>query len=171
MRELSTNQTIEWPCLVWPKPYGVRCHTRVYRGRSYLYSYSEGLFLGLEHIVSELAELALVERLDGFLVGSTTAAKEALCSILARTTVPHPAACEVEYLVYDYVSNDYAYERVLRLSGLLREGKKIRLLKPSLANDLRELCLLRKQAEQAGYEGTIVRNMNTPFIQNWTSPF
>lgn len=161
------SQGLEYPVLVWPKPLAPRAHSRKHREFVVLYSYSEGLFLGVPHIARELRERGVGLNLDGFLVSPNVSGAE-LEALATRSGSLHSLSETVCFCVYDYVSNEPAYERSAHLVETLRDLVHTKHIRPRMANNFAELQTIRKQHLDEGSESSIVKNINAPFRQNWT---
>jgi ATP-dependent DNA ligase len=161
---------IKWPCYVQPKFDGIRCIAMVRNGKATLWSRTRKPITSVPHIIEELeANFADTDvTLDGELYNHAFKSNfEEIVSIV-RQEVPKDGYQQVQYHVYDMVSDKAFVDRNDDLSNLLATVNFgiIVPVQTCMANDETEVTALFTQLRGEGYEGVMLRNGETKYEQD-----
>ena len=154
------------PWLVQPKLDGDRCRAIFDTdGHVTLLSSEENILTSVPHIVTELENMGLRDiELDGELY-SHGVSHQLIHGTVARTVNLHPEHGQVEYHVFDYVSDKMQIERTTTLCNNLRPTGHIKIVQTSPAFDLGTIMSVMQKFQDEGYEGIIVRNIGYPYLR------
>jgi len=165
---------ITFPCLAQPKLDGIRCLTT---GNGF-YSRGRKQFTSCSHISKELETFfqgSPEARIDGeFYTHEFKEDFEKICSAVKKTSehaTPEDIEFQkkVQYHVYDapcigqYTEQDNFCDRQRELAHTFKNFKYIHVVETVIANNEEELLDLKARWIQEGYEGIMVRNMNSPY--------
>jgi ATP-dependent DNA ligase len=147
--------------LVQPKLDGVRCRAIIdNEGDVILLSSEENPIDSVPHITGELMRSGLRNvELDGELYRHGMPFEE-IVSRTSRTTNIHSGFEDIQYHVFDYVSDASQLRRSADLINMLSdlEGDIIRLVKPRPASTLDNVMQLYDNFISEGYEGFVIRH-------------
>lgn len=162
---------VEFPAVAQPKLDGMRCIAIIdEQGRCSLFSRTQKPINTLPHIVQQLEEsfksyqhLPII--LDGELYNHEL--KEDFNKIISliKRDEPHPEAeALIEYHIYDVVAEKPYLERVAHLKyGKLNKTKSLYLVPSWTVESREDLENAFHGFLEAGYEGAMYRNLNTPY--------
>lgn len=157
----------EPPYIVQPKLDGERCRL-LNDGRTVLLlSSTEEIITSVPHI-NQLAPRELPRgEFDGelYVHGWTF---EEIHSHVSRTVNLHPNHYEVQFHIFDLVSDAPQFERILALRELderLSKTSPFYVVPSYLAHDLDDVMLARNAFVTQGYEGIIVRHATAPYVR------
>jgi DNA ligase-1 len=158
----------EPPYIVQPKLDGERCRL-LNDGRTVLLlSSTEEIITSVPHI-NELASHALpVGEWDGelYVHGWTF---EEIHSVVSRSVNLHHEYYEMQFHIFDHVSDHPQFERTLALrelqTKLEHSSLPFRIVDSYLAHNLDDVMLARTAFVTQGYEGIIVRHAGAPYVR------
>lgn len=164
----SEDRLDKWPkpWLVQPKLDGDRCRALFdSNGSVVLLSSEENVITSVPHIVQELQGLGLRDlELDGELychgIGHQT-----IHGTVARTVNLHPEHTQVQYHVFDYVSDDAQLKRTATLRQNLKETEHIKVVRTEVAETVDQVLDMLTAFSEDGYEGVVVRNIAYPYMR------
>lgn len=165
------SHNIVWPALAQPKLDGIRCLARMKDGEVLLTSRKAKVFDTLEHLVLEIKLIleGLEEGtvLDGelFIFGETF---QAISRLVKKQ---RPETTTVQYWVYDIINDKPFIERdAILLEKLDRlTNQSVVVVKSAEMKDEEALKKYHALTVQAGYEGTILRNKEGLYRQDYRS--
>lgn len=161
------SHKIKYPCFLQKKYDGIRCIAIIDDGKCTLWSRSRKPITSVPHIVAELesrfAGMSLIT--DGELYNHNFKYNfEHIVHIVRQQKEPDPNHKDVEYHVYDLVSDAPFKDRYRDLQALLHGHSEF--LKPAdtlLVDSETELLEFTKTFIGQGYEGGIARNADSPY--------
>ena len=144
----------EPPYIVQPKLDGERCRLLNDGHTILLLSSTEEIITSVPHINKLAARDLPSGEFDGelYVHGWTF---EEIHSVVSRSVNLHPTHYEVEYHIFDYVSDDPQFERTLALRELderLSKTSPFYVVPSYLAHDLDDVMLARTAFVTQGYE-------------------
>lgn len=170
----NQKSKINFPCIVQPKLDGIRCLTT----SDGFFSRGRKEFTSCVHIKEELAsffERNPEARLDGeFYTHEYKEDFEKICKAVKKTAEKAtPADIEfqkkVQYHVYDtpriklYTEVDKFVDRQRELAHTFKDYKYIKIVPTVIVQNEEEIITLKAKWIQEGYEGIMIRNMNSPY--------
>lgn len=158
--------------LLQPKLDGDRCRAIFDEyGKVKLLSSEENEFNSVPHIVSQLEELAQINPLlkniefDGELY-THGVNHQTIHGAIARTVNLHPEFEQVEYHIFDYMSNAPQYERIFDLQKtLIKPTDNIKLVETQYGETVEDVMHGLEYYTERGYEGVVLRNINYPYLR------
>lgn len=163
---------LKWypPYIVQPKLNGERCRLLHQNGRVLLLSSSEEIISSIHHINAAGQHLPNGEY-DGELYIHGWKHSE-IHSVVSRTNNIHPRADEMQLHLFDIPSIfEVQCERIAQLnqlSGTYSGPDSIRFVKNYIAHTFTEVLNLYDQFIGEGYEGFIIRHLDTPYSRTRT---
>jgi len=160
---------INWPAVTQPKLNGVRClASKITNGRIVYTSRGGKELRTIEHLTRYLLEAMDVgQTFDGELYTNSMTFQQ----ILSAVKKLRPTTVQVQYWVYDMFDNKYPnqgfysrYSSYQKLLGKLEPNTVIVPVISTMAYDLELLKLAHKANVKSHYEGTIIRNMEGPYL-------
>ncbi len=162
------------PYLVQPKLDGERCRAVITDSNPILYTSEVNEFVSVPHINMELKSYNLGNiELDGELYVHGMDFND-IQSIVSRTTNLHPDFEDMEYHIFDIVSDKPQLQRLLDLQSLkeyISYSDNIKIVDCYLIETFDELMQLYDQFRQLGYEGFIIRNVDMPYVRKRLSNY
>lgn len=165
------KHNITWPAIIQPKLDGCRCLAHMDgSGTITLYSRKGVKFEGLDHIIEELSDIMEPDTtIDGELYSHDLTFQEIMKRV-RRTKNMNEKSVDIQYWVYDMLSNDVFADRYQGLAKLLEDsGSFIQLLEVETVNSEEEMLAGHASYVLCGYEGTMVRNTDGLYKQNHRS--
>jgi ATP-dependent DNA ligase len=157
------------PYLIQPKLNGERCRMIVQDGRCFLLSSSESIIPTLPHI-NEQGLTLLDGEYDGELYVHGMQHNE-IHSIVSRETTIHPDYSKMELHLFDLVIQAPQFQRLQELNIRLSSSlPNIKLVPTFVSKSLPELYEKYDNFISNGYEGFIVRHINSPYLRR-RSPY
>jgi ATP-dependent DNA ligase len=156
---------IKFPCFVQPKLNGYRCFAVVKDKTVKLLSRKNVEWKSLTHLIKELSYFP-----DGIYDGELYIHGPIFEKIAGavRRDEPNDLSAQIEYHLYDWVSDDDYWHRLgtLNLAFSLFAGKFVKLTAThELLND-KDLEQLHDDFVKLGYEGIMLRNKQGPYEVN-----
>jgi len=150
---------INFPCLISPKLDGIRC-LAVKRGNEVkLLSRQSKEFPFLDHIKKAIQQIDGDIILDGELYKHGTSFQE-LTSIIRKSKTKHPDEGQLEYHVFDIVSEDRFWDRCQKYIDICNTVDNPLVSVPQYKTlDTLDVNKLHAEFLLAGYEGSMLRNM------------
>lgn len=156
---------IKFPCAVQPKLDGIRCTVK--NGK--LFTRSRKSITSVPHIEKFIHDNSLMGwLLDGELYNHDYKDDFEKITHLVKRPDPAKGHEKVQYHVYD-LNFDYPFETRLRemdeWAPFLEEDKNcpIKMVETRIAKDEAELSKIYEDFMEQGYEGAMVRNLNSPY--------
>ena len=153
--------------LLQPKLDGDRCRAIFDEyGKVTLLSSEENQFVSVPHIVDQLENMGLKSiELDGELY-THGVNHQTIHGAIARTVNLHPEYENVEYHIFDYMSNAPQYERIFDLQKtLIKPTDNIKLVETQYGETVEDVMHGLEYYTERGYEGVVLRNINYPYIR------
>jgi len=160
------EQKITYPAFSQPKLDGHRCIAIVYRGKCELWSRTRKPITSVPHIVRALEQTFANENiiLDGELYNHAYRNSFEEITSFIRQQTPKDGHELVEYHVYDLVNNTLTFkQRTFKLHGIKFVGNKIVKVETREVRDAEELMDYFAVDRIAGFEGSMVRNAESPY--------
>ena len=153
------KKKVKFPCFAQPKLDGMRA-----LGDTSLISREGKIIQNLDHIVAE------IKQIDGHLDGEVYAHGFSFQENMKMIKKYTAGVSElVSYHVYDMVSKKTFSERYRDLAKLIQGAKHIKLVPTIVVSSEKELQQAHIQFLSEGYEGTIVRHGDSPYLINGRS--
>jgi len=165
------KHNVRWPAMAQRKLNGCRCLAHMDEDSQVtLYSRKGVVFKGLDHITDDLLNIMQPNTLiDGELYNHNLSFQEIMKRV-RRTKNMNDKSVDIQYWVYDIVSDSEFSARHDVLSDLLSEDTHlIRRLHTDTIHSEEDLFALHKEHVEQGYEGTMIRNMHGLYKQNHRS--
>jgi ATP-dependent DNA ligase len=155
------------PYIVQPKYDGIRCRAiPMENGEYVLLSSEENVIFSVPHINEELKKITTERReLDGELY-SHEMTFEQITSITSRTVNIHPDHKEINFHIFDVVSDSPQTSRILYLNNIRDDSTRFSYIKFSpywICDNLNEIMKVYDNLIQLDYEGIIVRHIAAPY--------
>lgn len=158
---------IAWPCYIQPKLDGMRCIAIVKNGKATLWSRTRKQITSVPHIVAELEANFTDVVLDGELYNHTLKADFEKLMSLARQDTPGEGHEQIQYHVYDLVTDKNFADRNDELLGLLStvNFNIVCPVQTGMVNDETQVTEMFTQVRSNGYEGVMLRNADSAYEQ------
>jgi ATP-dependent DNA ligase len=152
--------------LIQPKLDGDRCRAIFDEyGKVKLLSSEENQFNSVPHIVDQLENMGLKSiELDGELY-THGVNHQTIHGAIARTVNLHPEFEQVEYHIFDYVSNDCQIIRSVDLPKIVTPTDNVKLVETQYGETVEDVMHGLEYYTELGYEGVVLRNINYPYIR------
>lgn len=150
---------IKYPCFAQPKLDGIRCIAIIKDGKCTLWSRTRKKITSMPHIVSSLESIApdLNMILDGELYSHTYKNNFEHIVSLVRQEEPDPRHTDVEYHVYDIVTDEPFDRRMAKLRHMPKRPYIFRVT-TDLVEYEEDVMKLFDVYRNEGYEGVMLRN-------------
>jgi len=157
----------EPPYIIQPKYDGVRCRAIPLESGDYiLLSSEENVIYSVPHINEELKSLSVTHwEYDGELY-THGMSFEQITSITSRTVNIHSDYKEMNFHIFDIVTDKPQHTRLSLLIGMKNEFKKylhLQLSKYWICDNLEEIMRVYDKLISMDYEGIIVRHCQAPY--------
>lgn len=167
------KRLLKWnpPYVVQPKLDGERCisiYDVQYDKRLHgwtLLSSENNLFSSVPHIIKALKEQEIpwYQEYDGELY-THGLDFSSIHSIVSRTVNLHPDHEQMQYHIFDYVSDDPQWQRIKTLHKL-RLKPPLKLVPLIMCNTFDEVIKAYDDILSQGYEGIVVRHIDAPYVR------
>ena len=154
-------------CAFQPKINGNRCRAHIYSDHCILYSRQDNVINSVPHINVALVQNTGACVLDGELYKHGWSL-EKIRSVVGRTINLHPEQEQIEYHVFDTISDTIQMERLEHLTFILAEHKHIKRVQTEYGAQDNLAKYLYKFLSQ-GYEGIIIRNLDAMYEKKKSS--
>ncbi len=153
------------PYLVQPKLDGDRCRAIIDEtGVPTLLSSEENRIQSVPHIEEQLYNMHLSNiELDGELY-THGASHQAIHGAVSRTVNIHPEFENVEYWIFDIVSEEPQHKRLMRLLDF-EESENVKVVPNNMAYSEEEIFETLSWYSKNNFEGIIVRNLNGLYVR------
>jgi DNA ligase-1 len=121
-------------------------------------------FTGLNHIVKEYEGFDDIV-IDGELY-SRTLTFEQICSVVRKGDINDPRMSEVFFYAFDIINDDIYHQRVVLLDSLVANLRHTESVPWFIVKTPEEVDTRHEQFISEGYEGTMVRNINSLYKKN-----
>ncbi len=158
------SKKVKFPCVVSPKVDGLRLILSVQGGKVTTTSRTGTTFTGLDHITSEYAGFDNIV-LDGELY-SRTLTFEQISSVVRKGDVNDPRMGSIFFYAFDIINEDTYHQRVIYLDTLVSGLANTEVVPWYLVNSHEEIETKHKQFLAEGWEGTMVRNIDSLYQKN-----
>jgi len=154
------------PWLVQPKLDGDRCRAVFNReGEVTLLSSEENIITSVPHIVEALENMGLRDlELDGELY-SHGVSHQTIHGTVARTVNLHPEHEQIQYHIFDFVSDKAQIDRSMELRSNIKDTEFIKVVRTEVAETIDQVLDKLTRFSEDGYEGVIVRNIAYPYMR------
>ncbi len=152
--------------LIQPKLDGDRCRAIFSEyGAVTLYSSEGNIINSVPHIQAQLEEFGYKNKeFDGELY-THGAMHQDIHSAVSRTVNIHPEFEQIDYHIFDYVSDEPQYVRSIELPKLLRPMDNIKLVETQYGETLEDVIHGLEYYTENGYEGIVLRNLDYPYMR------
>ena len=162
---------IKYPAYIQPKLNGHRCLATIDNGVAKLWSRTRKPITSCPHIIKELESMYQTghHKIDGELYNHAYKDKFEELASLIRQETPAANCTEVEYHVYDRPASNKGFPFSGRMRQLIAEVNAhpnlqyIKLVPTVLVPDEDSMMLNFEHFLQAGYEGGMARNLDSPY--------
>ena len=156
---------VEFPCYSQAKLDGSRCITIVKDGKASMFSRTRKPITTLPHIVAEIEER--FKDIDIILDGELYNHKlkdnfNRIMKLIKRNEV-HEDAKEIQYHIYDSVSNDVYFERISVVNDNIIDCEYLKKVPFKMVYSDDEIKDTFDYHISEGYEGSILRNISMPY--------
>jgi DNA ligase-1 len=158
------KKKVKFPCVVSPKINGIRLSLSALGGSVTTNSRTNSTLTGLDRITEEYVDFDDVE-LDGELY-SRTLTFEQLGSTIRKGDINDPRMESVFFYAFDIMNDETYHERVIRLESLIASLKKAEIVPWYIVNSHEEIEEKHKEFVDAGFEGTMIRNIDSHYQKN-----
>lgn len=151
---------VKYPAYVQPKLDGMRCIAMVQDGKCKLFSRTQKEINTVPHIVAEIETKFAGQTiiLDGELYNHEHKENfNRIMSLIKRDEV-HPEATEIQYHVYDVVSEENYAVRTALIQHLIDDSGYLKLVPTMIVKQQSEMDEVFDAFLEAGYEGAMYRN-------------
>jgi hypothetical protein len=161
-----------WPVLTQPKLDGERCRVVTNNSRLFLLSSTEEFITSVPHLNEELRLLNCPFELDGelYVHGWTF---EQIHSVVSRRVNQHELSNQMEFHVFDYISDEPQLVRSANLTKWFRENvpacSPVKLVSSQVAQSFNWIMSQYEQYIANGYEGIIVRHTEASYERKRSS--
>lgn len=152
--------------LIQPKLDGDRCRAIFDEyGKVTLLSSEENQFNSVPHIVDQLENMGLKSvELDGELY-THGVNHQTIHGAIARTVNLHPEFEQVEYHIFDYISNDCQIIRSVDLPKIVKPTNNVKLVETQYGETVDDVMHGLEYYTELGYEGVVLRNLDYPYLR------
>jgi DNA ligase-1 len=158
------KKKVKFPCVVSPKINGIRLSLAVQGGKVTTKSRTNNEFTGLENTIGEFNAFADIE-LDGELY-SRSLTFEQLGSTIRKGDINDPRMESVFFYAFDIMNDETYHQRVIRLESLIAPLKRAEIVPWYIVNSHEEIEAKHKEFVDSGFEGTMIRNLNSAYQKN-----
>jgi ATP-dependent DNA ligase len=159
---------IKYPAFVQPKLDGIRCVAIVQDGVCTLWSRTRKQITSMPHIIQELEAMFPVHSayLDGELYNHDFKANFEHIVSMVRQEVPHENHMDVQYHVYDMITEGGFQQRTAILAGLFEvfEPYTLKFVETLEVKTEEEVMTHFEKFRKLGYEGAMLRNRNGIYV-------
>ena len=155
---------VKLPCVVSQKIDGLRLILSVQDGKVTTTSRTGTTFTGLDHITKEYAGFDDVV-IDGELY-SRTLTFEQISSVVRKGDVNDPRMWSIFFYAFDIINDDTYHQRVIYLDTLVSGLVHTEVVPWYLVNSHEEVETKHKQFLAEGWEGTMIRNIDSLYQKN-----
>lgn len=155
---------VKWPCIAVQKIDGLRLILTIKDGEVTTTSRTGTTFTGLDHITKEYVGFDDVV-IDGELY-SRTLTFEQISSVVRKGDVNDPRMESIFFYAFDIINEDTYHQRVIYLDTLVSGLAYTEVVPWYLVNSHEEVETKHKQFLAEGWEGTMVRNIDSLYQKN-----
>ncbi len=162
------EKLVVFPGLIQPKLDGMRCIAVVEEFKCTLYTRSQKLITTLPHLIAEIETACVNENISSIILDGELYNHEhkndfnRIVSLIKRND-PHPDCKEIQYHVYDVVSDDIYRSRTIPLEVFSSICEHIRLVPTRIVENSFQIGEFHSNFLADGYEGAIYRNAEMPY--------
>ncbi len=164
----NEESKVKYPCVIQPKLDGSRCLAKVYDNKVELISRSMKLYEGLDHIEKELLNLHKKHGdliLDGELFSPDIKFEE-IMSLVRKTKNHTTASTKIKFWVYDMISEELFHQRFIDWSNIITGLRNVVPTPTFIVKTREEIDSKHIKFVTEGYEGSMVRNLDSPYKIN-----
>lgn len=155
---------VKWPCIAVQKIDGLRLILTIKDGEVTTTSRTGTTFTGLDHITKEYVGFDDVV-IDGELY-SRTLTFEQISSVVRKGDPSDPRMGSIFFYAFDIINEDTYHQRVIYLDTLVSGLAYTEVVPWYLVNSHEEVETKHKQFLAEGWEGTMVRNIDSLYQKN-----
>lgn len=156
---------IIFPAAVSCKIDGLRLIVSIKNGEVTTASRTGKPLLGLSHITDELLKLGQDVVVDGELYSDLHSFEE-IVSIVRKKNSLDPRMKDIYFYAFDLINDDNYHQRVIGLDNIIVGLKKTRIVPWFLVKDEKSIYSHHEKFVKDGYEGTMVRNLESKYQPN-----
>jgi DNA ligase-1 len=160
----DNKHKVKMPSIISMKIDGLRLILSVQDGKVTTTSRTGTTFTGLDHITKEYADFDDIV-LDGELY-SRTLTFEQISSVVRKGDVNDPRMSSIFFYVFDIINEDTYHHRVICLDTLVAGLTHTEIVPWFLVRSHEEIETKHKAFLAEGWEGTMVRNINSLYQKN-----
>lgn len=167
----TNSKKIKFPCAAQPKLDGHRCLTTKIDSINGMYSRKRQAITGLPHINAEVQKLnTSLSVLDGELYNHDYKDNFEELSGFIASKDPKEGHEVVQYHVYDVVMPGTYKERLIALANIFSKytGNTLIMVPTTVVNNKEEAEVAFHKFKEQGYEGAILRNLDSAYTGNRT---
>ena len=157
------KKKIIYPCFGQPKLDGHRCVAIIKNNKCELWTRTRKLITSVPHINKELSILTDCV-LDGELYNHKYKENFEYISHIVRQEIPDPEHTNVEYHVYDTISNDQFIQRYKTIKKLISGFNYTKLVETIVVTNQSNIQIHYDKFLDLGYEGMMLRNPNSLYV-------
>ncbi len=152
--------------LIQPKLDGDRCRAIFDEfGKVTLLSSEENIINSVPHIQEQLESLGLINfELDGELYTHGVNHQQ-IHGAVSRTVNIHPEFEQVEYHIFDYVSDEPQYTRSITLQNKFTPMDNVKLVETQYGETIDDVMKYLEYYTNKEYEGVVLRNLDFPYMR------
>jgi DNA ligase-1 len=163
------SHKVVYPCAIQSKLDGSRCLAHITEDGVKLISRTMKEYVGLDHIANELAPLYKKHGeiiLDGELFNKDISFQE-IMSLVRKTENLSTESCKIQYWVYDTVDlKSTFHQRYINWSNIIAGLTNVRPTPTFIVKTESEVLEKHRQFIKEGWEGTMVRNLDSLYKLN-----
>jgi DNA ligase-1 len=156
---------INWPAGLSYKIDGIRCIVSIKNGKVKCTSRTGNELCNLEHITDELLKLNKDVIIDGELYSDLHPFEE-IVSIVRKSKSEDPRMLDIYFYAFDIINNNTYHQRVVQLDLLISGMTNTKIVPWKIASSEERLLSYHKESIELGYEGTMIRNLDSKYHQN-----
>lgn len=159
------SHKINWPAIASCKIDGCRLIIKIENNKAYCTSRTGTEMLNLDHITDELLSLNKDITIDGELYSDDLPFEE-IISIVRKNKSRDPRMSQIYFYAFDIINNNTYHSRVIELDSLLVGLSNSKIVPWKVIKTEEELYSAHKKYIKEGYEGTMIRNLNSLYQPN-----
>ena len=156
---------INWPAGVSYKIDGIRCIISIANGKAKCTSRTGNELFNLGHITDELLGVTDDIIIDGELYSDKHSFEE-IVSIVRKSKSEDPRMLDIYFYAFDIINDKTYHQRVVNLDFLTSRVNNTKIVPWKIASSEERMLSFHKEAIELGYEGTMVRNLDSKYKPN-----
>lgn len=160
-------EKIKYPCATQPKLDGIRCIAILKAGKCTLWSRTRKAITSMPHIIEKIEEIYKEDIiLDGELYNHSFKNDFEKIVSAVRKETPEDGYLNVQYHIYDVISDEDFVDRSLILSGPLgdKDIAPLALVSTHWVSEESQVIDYFNRFKSEGYEGAMLRNVKSKYV-------